>query len=139
MRFLTVGVALFALSFLASCSEREPASAGYLEELFQERVSRLAGRILEDCEEDILQAARSRADSLLIERARRMRRIEGRPPRPNRPGSPPLKELSAPLPLRPLFPFEIRFDSLLRDSLFQDSLYQDSLRLDSLQLPTLLE
>ena len=56
-----------------------------------------------------------------------MRRIEGRPAKPNRPGAPPVKELSQPLPLRPLFPFEIRFDMLLRDSLFQDSLRVDSL------------
>ncbi|MEL7159390.1 MAG: hypothetical protein AAFN92_01420 [Bacteroidota bacterium] len=56
-----------------------------------------------------------------------MRRIEGRPPRPHRPGEPEVKELSAPLPLRPLFPFEIRFNTLLRDSLYRDSLRIDSI------------
>ena len=110
-----------------TCRERGGSSQAYLQQLFDERVGRLSERINRTCQEDILDVAQTRADSLLLERARRMRRIEGRPPRPNRPGEPPVKELSAPLPLRPLFPFEIRFDTLLRDSLLLDSLQRDSL------------
>lgn len=118
-------VLLFPL--LLGCNSREPNSAAYIQELLEERVSLLVDRITRDCQSGILEAATNQADSLLIERARRMRRIEGRPPRPPKPGSPPVKELSSPLPLRPLFPFEIRFDTLLRDSLFQDSIRVDSL------------
>lgn len=99
-----------------------------------ERIAGLTANYLEDCEEDILEVATQRADSLLIERSRKMSRIEGRPPRPPRPGEPPVKELSAPLPLRPLFPFEIRFDTLLRDSL-----YADSIRVDSIERELLID
>jgi hypothetical protein len=99
-----------------------------------ERVTALTNNLLDDCQEEILKIANQRADSLLIERARRMSRIEGRPPRPSRPGEPPVQQLSAPLPLRPLFPFEIRFDTLLRDSL-----YADSLRVDSIDRGLLLD
>ena len=120
-------VLLSSLLATSACRDRESGSAAYFEQLFQDRIARLVGRIEADCQEEILEAARAQADSLLLDRARRIRRIAGRPPRPNRPGAPPRKELSAPLPLRPLFPFEIRFDTLLRDSL-----YQDSLRLDSI-------
>ena len=112
---------------LLGCKDRGGTTEAYLQKLFDERIGRLTDRITRDCQEEVLTVAQTQADSLLLERARRMRRIEGRPPRPYRPGEPPVKELSAPLPLRPLFPFEIRFDTLLRDSL-----YQDSLRLDSL-------
>ena len=122
-----IGLALL-LTLAFSCRDRDRGGAAYMDQLFQERISRLVGRIESTCQEEVIELARARADSLLLDRARRMRRIEGRPPRPNRPGAPPVKELSAPLPLRPLFPFEIRFDTLLRDSL-----YQDSLRLDSLE------
>ncbi|NJC27761.1 hypothetical protein [Neolewinella antarctica] len=108
------------------CKDRNPDSTAEIQLRFDERIARLTERITGDCQKDVLELANARADSLLIQRARRMRRIEGRPPRPNRPGAPPVRELSAPLPLRPLFPFEIRFDTLLRDSL-----YLDSLRLDS--------
>lgn len=92
-----------------------------------DRIAALTANLLNNCQDDILEIAVNRADSLLIERARRMSRIEGRPPRPSRPGEPPIKELSAPLPLRPLFPFEIRFDTLLRDSLYADSIRYDSI------------
>ncbi|MEO0734397.1 MAG: hypothetical protein AAFZ52_16290 [Bacteroidota bacterium] len=98
-----------------------------IQERFRERIATLEQNLRDDCREDVLELASRRADSLLIVRAQRMQRIEGRPPRPSRPGAPEVKELSAPLPLRPLFPFEIRFDTLLRDSLFQDSLRLDSL------------
>lgn len=92
-----------------------------------DRVAALTQNMVEDCREEVLKIATRKADSLLIERARRMSRIEGRPPRPSRPGEPPVQELSAPLPLRPLFPFEIRFDTLLRDSLYADSIRIDSI------------
>ena len=106
-----------------------------IQQKFLERVAAHRANLLRDCREEILEVATARADSILLDRARRMRRIEGRPPRPSRPGAPPVRELSSPLPLRPLFPFEIRFDTLLRDSLLRDSLRQDSLLRDSLDLP----
>ncbi|OAV45980.1 hypothetical protein [Lewinella sp. 4G2] len=123
-RILTL---VIIVASLAACKERNTDSSAYIQQLFEERVGRLIARIEDDCREEVMRQAQLRADSLLIQRARRMKRIEGRPPRPRRPGEPPAKELSAPLPLRPLFPFEIRFDTLLRDSLLQDSLLQDSL------------
>ena len=123
-----VGFLLLLLPVTFSCRDRDRGGAAYLDQLFEERVARLVARIEATCQGEVIELARARADSLLLDRARRMRRIEGRPPRPNRPGVPPIKALSAPLPLRPLFPFEIRFDTLLRDSLLLDSL-----RLDSLQ------
>ena len=125
IRFLLF-FALLAAVFGAGCRDRRPAGEAYIQQLYDERVGLLTAKIRRQCREEILEAAQARADTLLIERARRMRRIEGRPPRPPRPGAPPVKELSAPLPLRPLFPFEIRFDTLLRDSLYQDSLARDS-------------
>lgn len=124
---------VFLLGLTFSCRDRDRGEEAYLDQLFEERVARLVGRIERTCQDEVTELARARADSLLLARARRMRRIEGRPPRPNRPGVPPVKELSAPLPLRPLFPFEIRFDTLLRDSLFQDSLRLDSLERLNLQ------
>lgn len=96
-------------------------------ENFRARAEQLTAAVLRDCREEVLAAATLRADSLLVDRANRMRRVEGRPPRPNRPGAPPVKQLTRPLPLRPLFPFEIRFDTLLRDSLYADSLRIDSI------------
>ena len=102
---------------------------------FRERVAAHRANLLRDCREEVREIASARADSILLDRAKRMRRIEGRPPRPARPGQPAVRELSAPLPLRPLFPFEIRFDTLLRDSLLQDSLRQDSMLRDSLGIP----
>ncbi len=120
---------LLVLLALNACGETDDRN---VEEVIRQRVAErtkaLTQNIVEDCQEEVLKIAMRKADSLLIERARRMSRIEGRPPRPSRPGEPPLQELSAPLPLRPLFPFEIRFDTLLRDSL-----YLDSLRLDSIE------
>ncbi|MEL6273620.1 MAG: hypothetical protein AAFU03_00765, partial [Bacteroidota bacterium] len=109
----------------------------------QRAAERLAGfreNFRQECQTEVLQVARLRADSLLRERARRMRTLAGRPPKPRRPGTPPAKNLSKELPLRPLFPFEIRFDTLLRDSLFQDSIRLDSLfriELDSLRLDSI--
>lgn len=118
---------LIALVVATACSPEEINSEQVVLERYRERVAGRKADLLKDCQEDVIQAAIERADSLLLDRAARMRRVEGRPPRPNRPGTPPVKELSKPLPLRPLFPFEIRFDTLLRDSLFQDSLRVDSL------------
>ena len=128
---------LLLLLALLGCGPEEINPAEVIEARAREQVAGIRNTMLRRCEEDVLEAARTRADSLLLDRARRMRRIEGRPPRPGRPGEPPPQQLSKPLPLRPLFPFEVRFDSLLRDSLLQDSLRQDSLlrldRIDSIQ------
>ena len=118
---------MVGLLLLAGCGPEEINPALIIQERAGEQVALIRENLLRACEEDVLEAARSRADSILLDRARRMRRIDGRPPRPPRPGEPPPSELSHPLPLRPLFPFEIRFDTLLRDSLYRDSLYQDSL------------
>ena len=101
-----------------------------MEARYTGRIDALRGNLLRSCEQEIMEVAVARADSLLLDRLGRMRRIEGRPPRPDRPGAPPRRELSAPLPLRPLFPFEVRFDTLLRDSLLRDSLVRDSLLLE---------
>ena len=123
---------LICLVALTACGE-ELDPAPVMERLYRQRVELLSGTTLRRCEEAIQAEALLRADSLLADRRRRLRFVEGRPPRPARPREPPVRELSAPLPLRPLFPFEIRFDSLLRDSLLQDSIRQDSiLRVDSL-------
>lgn len=118
---------LIALMAATACAPEEVDSDEVVLERYRERIADREAGILRDCQEDVIEEALRRADSLLLDRARRMRRIEGRPPRPDRPGAPPVKELSQPLPLRPLFPFEIRFDTLLRDSLYQDSLRTDSL------------
>ena len=126
MRWFLLSVMMLT-GLLTGCRDRRPAGEAYIESLFDERIDLLTAKIERQCREEVLTEAQSRADSLLIERARRMRRIDGRPPRPTRPGMPVVKVLSAPLPLRPLFPFEIRFDTLLRDSLLQDSLLRDSL------------
>lgn len=123
----SVSIVLLALLALSSCEPDMTDSSMVMEERYQDRTQALTAKILNDCRMDVLKAATLRADSLLINRARRMQRIEGRPPRPNRPGAPPAKELSAPLPLRPLFPFEIRYDTLLQQQLLQDSLQADSI------------
>lgn len=125
---------LLLLVLATACTPEEIDSAALVLKNFRERASKLELNLLADCQEDVMAAALERADSLLIDRAQRMRRIEGRPPRPSRPGQPPVQQLSAPLPLRPLFPFEIRFDTLLRDSLLLDSM-----RVDSIQRGLLLE
>ena len=132
-------IVLILLFGLTACTPDEIDSSSVVQERFERRVSSLTASFLEDCREDVLAAALLRADSLLDLRAERMRRIAGRPPRPVRPGAPPVKELSAPLPLRPLFPFEIRFDSLLRDSLFLDSLRVDSIDRGLLEMEILPE
>ncbi|PHI20180.1 hypothetical protein CEQ90_09530 [Lewinellaceae bacterium SD302] len=114
------------------CGEREDdktAAARIITEKMNRRVAGFRSNFHNDCQEKVLEAARARADSLLRERARRLTLLAGRPPKPRRPGAPAEKQLSRELPLRPLFPFEIRFDTLLRDSLLRDSL-----RLDSLQM-----
>ncbi|WP_020567094.1 hypothetical protein [Neolewinella persica] len=118
---------LILLVIATACTPEVVDSTALVYERYLERAGALTGNLLNECQDDVIEAALERADSLLIDRARRMRRIEGRPPRPNRPGAPPVQELSQPLPLRPLFPFEIRFDTLLRDSLYQDSLRWDSI------------
>lgn len=110
-----------------ACTPDDVDSTALVLKNARERVADLTRNLQRDCQEDVMEEAIRRADSLIIDRARRMRRIEGRPPRPNRPGAPAVKELSEPLPLRPLFPFEIRFDTLLRDRLFQDSMRMDSI------------
>ena len=134
MRSVLIGLILLALS----CGREEVDPQLLIEERARDQVAGVRASLLRKCEESVLEAANLRADSLLLDRARRMRRIEGRPPRPGRPGAPPTRELSKPLPLRPLFPFEIRFDTLLRDSLLRDSLRLDSLLQDSLQQDSLL-
>jgi len=98
-----------------------------MEARFQDRTQALTAKILSNCQRDIIESATLLADSLLVDRASRQQRVEGRPPRPSRPGAPPAKELSAPLPLRPLFPFEIRFDTLLKQQMLRDSLRADSI------------
>jgi hypothetical protein len=123
---------------LLACGREEIDPRKIIEERAAEQVANVRRNLLRDCDRRVMEAATKRADSLLLDRARRMRRIDGRPPRPFRPGAPPPKELSEPLPLRPLFPFEIRFDTLLRDSLRQDSLLQDSILRDSLLRDSLL-
>lgn len=132
------GIFLVLLGLLIVFKNCGNADDRNVEEIIRQRVAdrtnALKTGLLDDCQDEILKIAIRRADSLLIERARRMSRIEGRPPRPSRPGEPPIKELSAPLPLRPLFPFEIRFDTLLRDSL-----YADSIRIDSIERGLLID
>jgi hypothetical protein len=119
---------LFILAVMATaCTPEVVDSTALVYERYLERATVLTQNLWTDCQEDVINEALERADSLLIDRAQRMRRVEGRPPRPNRPGEPPVQELTQPLPLRPLFPFEIRFDTLLRDSLFLDSLRWDSI------------
>jgi hypothetical protein len=127
VKYHPLTLVLIGLVAATACTPEEIDSGRVVLEQFRERVAAREADMLLDCQEKVIEEATRRADSLLLDRARRMRRIEGRPPRPYRPGMPPVKELSQPLPLRPLFPFEIRFDTLLRDSLFQDSLRTDSL------------
>ncbi|MGB3801759.1 MAG: hypothetical protein WA952_18215 [Lewinella sp.] len=124
-----------ALLLVLGCGPEEINPAQIIEERASNQVAGIRASLLRSCEDRVIEAARLRADSLLLDRARRMRRIAGRPPRPGRPGEPPPQELSEPLPLRPLFPFEIRFDTLLRDSLLLDSLQRDSImRIDSISI-----
>ena len=118
-----------------ACTPEVVDSTALVYEKYLDRATVLSHNLWADCQDDVIDEALKRADSLLIDRARRMRRIEGRPPRPNRPGAPPVQELSQPLPLRPLFPFEIRFDTLLRDSLYLDSLRWDSIDRGLLLMP----
>ncbi|MCP9234408.1 hypothetical protein [Lewinella sp. JB7] len=118
---------LLLLLLLLGCRGEEVDPRVLVEQRAAEQVAAIRANLLRDCQRNVMDAASARADSLLLDRARRMRRIAGRPPRPGRPGAPPVKELSAPLPLRPLFPFEIRYDTLLRDSLRRDSIRLDSL------------
>lgn len=122
-----VTLALILMVVATACGGRNVDSEGLISRKVADRVTALTNKLRQECRADVIATAAARADSLLIDRARRMRRIEGRPPRPTRPGAPPEKELSNPLPLRPLFPFEIRFDPVLRDSLRQDSFLRDSL------------
>lgn len=125
------------LFVLTSCVSEDVDNEVLIRERADQQVALVTGNIRRNCQERVLETALARADSLLLDRAARMRRIQGRPPRPSRPGAPPVKELSRPLPLRPLFPFEIRFDTLLRDSLLRDSLLQDSLLQDGIRLDSL--
>lgn len=120
-------IALF--SILATCGKTDIDPEKVIQEIAAERIESFRANFSTECQEKVLAAAKQRADSLILDRARRMRTLDGRPPRPLRPGEVAPKVLASPLPLRPLFPFEIRFDTLLRDSL-----YRDSLRLDSLGL-----
>lgn len=113
------------------CGGNEPDVDAIVVERAEERLRQFRANFRADCQGRVLEAAQKRADSLILDRARRLRVLAGRPPKPRRPGEPQPKQLSKELPLRPLFPFEIRFDTLLRDSLYQDSLRLDSLlRLD---------
>lgn len=127
LKYHPLTLLLIALVMATACTNDDVDSTILVMEKYHARVADLTRNLERDCQKNVLEEAIRQADSLLIDRARRMRRIEGRPPRPNRPGAPPVKELSEPLPLRPLFPFEIRFDTLLRDSLLLDSLRFDSI------------
>lgn len=127
LKYHPLTLLFLALVLATACTPDDVDSDAIVLEKYRTRIADLTNNLERDCQNDVMEEAIRRADSLLIDRARRMRRIEGRPPRPNRPGAPPVKELSEPLPLRPLFPFEIRFDTLLRDSLFLDSLRMDSI------------
>ena len=129
---------LVAYLLCLACGPTEIDPQILVQERAAAQVAAIRANILRTCESNVQEAATARADSLLLDRARRMRRIAGRPPKPGRPGAPPVMELSEPLPLRPLFPFEIRFDTLLRDSLLQDSLRLDSIYQDSLLRDSLL-
>lgn len=120
---LFLSLTLLVMSCGADSLDKEAA----LKEIANERLSRIKANMLRDCREDVLVLANARADSLLLERAKKIRRLADRPPKPTRPGEPPSRSLSEALPLRPLFPYEIRFDSLLRQQLTQDSLMRDSL------------
>ncbi|MEM6394757.1 MAG: hypothetical protein AAF741_00320 [Bacteroidota bacterium] len=110
-----------------SCGADSLDKEAALREIAQERLDRIKSNILRDCREEVLELANQRADSLLLERAKKIKRLADRPPKPTRPGEPPNRELSGELPLRPLFPYEIRFDSLLKRQLTLDSLMRDSL------------
>lgn len=126
--FLAAATLLMLMLFVNGCGEGETRDVeDIIRQRVAERTAALTGNLLRDCRDEVLAVATRRADSLLIDRARRLRRLDGRPPKPRRPGEPPVKQLSSPLPLRPLFPFEIRFDIPLRDSLRQDSLRLDSI------------
>ncbi len=127
LKYHPLTLLFIALVMATACTPDDVDSEALVFEKYRIRVADLSRNLERDCQKYVLEEAIRRADSLLIDRARRMRRIEGRPPRPRRPGAPPVKELSEPLPLRPLFPFEIRFDTLLRDSLLLDSLRTDSI------------
>ncbi len=138
-----LGLFLLLSLVLTSCLDDPTLDGAEDERIVQEnvldRIEAFRIRFVADCRDKVMAAAALRADSLLQVRARRIRELAGRPPRPVRPGDPPRRSLSAELPLRPLFPYEILFDTLLRDSLYQDSLlldsiFQDSIYRDSLRL-----
>mgnify|MGYP005991987371 CR=1 FL=1 len=131
---------LVLLCLLVACGSEDIDVRQVVAEKVAERINGFKQNFRKECQEKVLLAATARADSLLIDRARRMRVIAGRPPRPRRPGEPVPLQLKKELPLRPLFPFEIRFDTILRDSLLQDSLRIDSImifQLDSLRLDSI--
>lgn len=121
----TIGLFLVCLAFSCGADSLDKDQA--LREIAGERLERMRRNITRDCREEVLAAANQRADSLLLDRAKRLKRLADRPPKPVRPGEPPERALSTDLPLRPLFPFEIRFDSLLRKRLTRDSLMRDTL------------
>lgn len=110
-----------------SCGTKEINPDEAIAEIVAERIASFRTNFEQDCADKVLQAAKQRADSLILDRARRMRLLADRPPKPLRPGELAPKVLQGSLPLRPLFPFEIRFDTLLRDSLYRDSIRADSL------------
>ncbi len=110
-----------------SCGTQEIDPEKAIADIVAERIASFRSNFTQECTDQVLEAAKQRADSLILDRARRMRLLADRPPKPLRPGELAPKILQSPLPLRPLFPFEIRFDTLLRDSLYRDSLRADSL------------
>lgn len=129
-----------AILLLWSCNTQpDSATDEMIAEKAEERLRGFREKFQTECRERVLEEALSRADVLLRERARRLSLLAGRPPKPTRPGAPQEKQLSKALPLRPLFPFEIRFDTLLRDSLLRDSLRLDSLQLLENEQPTGLQ
>ena len=123
-----IGLLLVCASLLTACNADSIDKEAVLRGMANERIERFRTNNLEDCREQVLEAANLRADSLLLERARRMRLLANRPPKPQRPGAPPERSLSEELPLRPLFPYEVRFDTVLRQQLTMDSLLMDTLQ-----------
>jgi hypothetical protein len=135
-----IAISILLLLLLVSCGSEDINVDDVIAEKVANRIAGFKENFQLECRTKVLDAAAFRADSLLLDRARRMRVIFGRPPRPRRPGEPAPLQLKKELPLRPLFPFEIRFDTILRDSLYLDSLRLDSvfvLQLDSLRLDSI--
>lgn len=124
----TLGLLLLALMSFTACGADSVDKEAVLREMADERIDKFRRNSLRDCREEVLEVANQRADSLLLERARRMRLLANRPPKPQRPGAPPERDLSEELPLRPLFPYEVRFDTVLRQQLTLDSLLLDTLQ-----------